>query len=136
MVDRVEITDNQVAVILATEEDHFHDIKALEIKPGKLSESISAFANTSGGEVYVGVDEHKEDEHKVRAWRGFVDAESANAHLQVLEAMKPLGGHYPQPSPHFGAAISLLKILVSETALAKATMSGSRRCSGMLGINS
>ena len=94
MVERVEITPAQVAAILAIEENHFHDVKAIEIKPGKMSESISAFANTSGGEIHIGIDERKEDGKKVRSWRGFPDMEAANAHLQVLEAMKPLGGHY------------------------------------------
>jgi ATP-dependent DNA helicase RecG len=94
MVERVEITPDQVAAILAIEEDHFHDVKAIEIKPGKMSESASAFANTSGGEIHIGIDERKENGGKTRSWRGFPDMESANAHLQVLEAMKPLGGHY------------------------------------------
>jgi hypothetical protein len=37
--------------ILQLEEDHFHDVKAKEIKPAKLSESVSAFANAAGGEM-------------------------------------------------------------------------------------
>jgi len=94
MVERVEITPAQVAAILAIEENHFHDVKAIEIKPGKMSESVSAFANTSGGEIHIGIDERKENGKKVRTWRGFSDMEAANAHLQVLEGMKPLGGHY------------------------------------------
>jgi ATP-dependent DNA helicase RecG len=94
MVDRAEITPSQVETILAIEENHFCDVKAIDIKPGKLTESLSAFANTSGGEVYLGIDERKENGEKVRKWRGFTDIEAANAHLQVLEAMKPLGGHY------------------------------------------
>ncbi len=94
MVDRAEITLAQVKAILAIEEDHFHDVKAIDIKPSKLTESISAFANTSGGELYIGIDECKADDQKIRSWRGFADVEAANAHLQVMEAMKPLGGHY------------------------------------------
>ena len=94
MVSKVEITTDQANAILAMEEGHFHDLKAVDIKPAKLTESISAFANTSGGEVYIGVDEREKDDVKIRTWRGFADVEAANAHLQVLEAMKPLGGHY------------------------------------------
>jgi ATP-dependent DNA helicase RecG len=94
MVVSTEITYTQVETILAIEENHFYDVKAIDIKPGKLTESISAFANSSGGEVYLGIDERKGNGEKVRSWRGFTDAEAANAHLQVLEAMKPLGGHY------------------------------------------
>jgi ATP-dependent DNA helicase RecG len=94
MVSRAEITLDQAKAILTIEEGHFHDLKGIEIKPAKLTESVSAFANTSGGEVYIGVDEKDQNGVQVRTWRGFVDVEQANAHLQVLEAMKPLGGHY------------------------------------------
>jgi len=91
---KVEITSDQAMAILSIEEGHFHDIKAIDIKPAKLTESVSAFANTSGGEIYIGIDEREQDGVKSRSWRGFADVEEANAHLQVLEAMEPLGGHY------------------------------------------
>lgn len=94
MVSKIEITTDQANAILAVEEGHFHDLKAIGIKPAKLTESVSAFANTSGGEIYIGVDERENDGVNTRTWRGFTDVEEANAHLQVLEAMKPLGGHY------------------------------------------
>lgn len=94
MLAPIEITPDQANAILAIEEGHFHDIKAIEIGPAKLTQSISAFANTSGGEVHIGVDELETDGIKTRIWRGFADVEQSNAHLQVLEAMKPLGGHY------------------------------------------
>ena len=38
MVDHAEITPLQVETILAIEENHFYDVKAIEIKPGKLTE--------------------------------------------------------------------------------------------------
>lgn len=94
MVSKVEITPDQARTILATEESHFLDLKAMDIKPAKLTESVAAFANASGGEVYIGIDEREKDGLKSRTWRGFANVEEANAHLQVLEAMKPLGGHY------------------------------------------
>jgi ATP-dependent DNA helicase RecG len=94
MASQVEIGAEQVQAILAQEEDHFHDLKAQEIKPAKLTESVSAFANSAGGELYIGISERTVDGEKVREWRGFTDAEAANAHLQVLEAMAPLGSHY------------------------------------------
>jgi ATP-dependent DNA helicase RecG len=31
---------------------------------------------------------------KIRQWRGFPDVEDANNHIQVIEAMSPLGTHY------------------------------------------
>lgn len=48
-----EIDDTQAANILATQENYLNDIKARDIKPAKLSETISAFSNATGGDVYV-----------------------------------------------------------------------------------
>ena len=80
--------------ILQLEESHYVDVKSAEIKPAKLSETISAFANTSGGEVFVGIREKKENGARVRHWSGFPNLEAANAHIQVLDGMGALGNHY------------------------------------------
>ncbi len=87
---RASIEPRQRDIILSLEEDHFHDLKAKEIKPSKLSESISAFANASGGEVFIGVREEKCGNTKVRLWDGFDDVEEANAFLQMLNQIAPL----------------------------------------------
>ncbi|MGH6691702.1 MAG: ATP-binding protein, partial [Gammaproteobacteria bacterium] len=87
---RTHIDQRQRDLILALEEDHFHDLKAVEIKPSKLSESVSAFANASGGEIYVGICEERQGNTKVRGWAGFDDVEAANAVLQVLAQIAPL----------------------------------------------
>ena len=49
MASKVEITPDQARAILAIEEGHFHDLKAIDIKPAKLTELVAAFANTSVG---------------------------------------------------------------------------------------
>jgi ATP-dependent DNA helicase RecG len=87
---RVPIEARQRDIILAIEEDHFHDLKAKEIKPSKLSDSVSAFANASGGEVFIGVREDKHGATKVRSWDGFADIEEANGVLQMLDQVAPL----------------------------------------------
>jgi ATP-dependent DNA helicase RecG len=87
---RTPIDNRQRDIILALEEDHFHDLKAIEVKPSKLSEPVSAFANASGGEIYVGIREEKRDNVKIRLWNGFADIEGANAVLQVLNQIAPL----------------------------------------------
>lgn len=88
-----EITDKQLQDVLSYTEGHFLDVKAKEIKPSKLTKTISAFANADGGEVYVGIAEavtlpfpHK--------WDGFAVPEAANGHLQAFESLFPLGEDY------------------------------------------
>lgn len=92
-MDIVEITEEQRDRILAFEENHFGDLKSKAIKPAKLTQSVSSFANTSGGEIYLGIDEI-DKRRKVRQWRGFADIEEANAHVQEVTRLSPLGGHY------------------------------------------
>ncbi|ACI53482.1 putative transcriptional regulator [Rhizobium leguminosarum bv. trifolii WSM2304] len=89
-------TLNQTAVqdILTLDESHFIDFKAIEIAPAKLTKTISAFANTSGGEVYIGISEVEGEDGKTVEWRGFDKPESANAIVQVLENLGPLANNY------------------------------------------
>ncbi|OYW27361.1 MAG: ATP-dependent DNA helicase RecG [Caulobacter sp. 12-67-6] len=82
------------AELLAIPESHFVDLKSTEILPGKLTRTISAFANTSGGEIYVGISEVDDLNGKTREWSGFADPEAANAIFQVLEGLNPLGNNY------------------------------------------
>ncbi len=86
-----EIDDAQVLSILATQEDYLNDIKAREIKPSKLSETISAFSNAAGGDVYVGIAEDKSA--GTRTWFGFDDPEQANDIFHVLFQANPFGNH-------------------------------------------
>lgn len=84
------ITDQQSQKILATEEGQFADVKSADISPGKLTKNISAFANSDGGDLYIGITEDGPD--KVRGWKGFSNQEAANSHLQVVSDLFPLGG--------------------------------------------
>lgn len=80
--------------LLSLEEDTFCDLKAIEVSPKKLAAAISAFANTAGGDLYIGIAETEFFGLKTRQWRGFNDQEAANGHLQSLEALFPLGAEY------------------------------------------
>ena len=51
------ITTDQITRLLNLEEGHFADLKRIEVTPAKLSQSIAAFANADGGELFIGVDE-------------------------------------------------------------------------------
>jgi ATP-dependent DNA helicase RecG len=88
------IPDEDASAVIQLEENHFRDVKARETTPAKLSRSISAFANTAGGDLYVGIDEAETDGFKTRAWRGFADQEQANGIFQVLEALNPGGAYW------------------------------------------
>lgn len=87
---RVKISKTERNTVLSLDEDHFYDLKAKEISPSKLSESVSAFANAAGGEIFVGVKEEKQGASKVRRWDGFSDTEAANPILQMLNEVAPL----------------------------------------------
>lgn len=82
-----DIPENDVEILLSKEEGHFFDFKAIEIAPASLTKSISAFANSSGGEIIVGADERKTPTGRVRYWRGFGDQEAANPIYQVIESL-------------------------------------------------
>ncbi|WP_235736854.1 ATP-binding protein [Nocardioides alcanivorans] len=83
----VEISVEQMLKLLARPEGHFLDFKAIEVAPGKLTRSLSAFTNSDGGDLYVGIDESD----GVFSWRGFSDAEDANGHIQAFEDVSPFG---------------------------------------------
>jgi ATP-dependent DNA helicase RecG len=67
-------------------ESQFLDVKAKEIAPAKLSRSISAFCNTDGGVLVIGVAEMESG----RAWQGFSDEEKANGIFQLIHEVFPL----------------------------------------------
>lgn len=90
MVSVREINEAEVAVILSSNEGHYLDFKSTDIKPSKMSESLSSFANTSGGELYIGIGEDKSDLNKPKFWSGFADFEAANSHCQIVHELFPL----------------------------------------------
>ena len=88
------LTPQQYQALLAVEESHFIDLKGSEITPANLTKTASAFCNTSGGEIFVGIEESVGLFGKQRKWNGLKDQEAGNAFFQVLEKMSPLGNHY------------------------------------------
>lgn len=88
-IDVIEIEPDQLDLVVQIGEGHYSDVKAIEVRPARLTEAIAAFANADGGELYVGIDEI--GRKKTRQWRGFADVETANGHLQVFEQLFPLG---------------------------------------------
>lgn len=88
-IDVKMISAGEVAKLLAIEESHVSDVKAIQVTPAKLSESLSAFSNADGGTLYIGIAEHKTDQ--IKFWSGFPNIEAANGHLQIFEELFPLG---------------------------------------------
>lgn len=97
MVGMRLVPDNEISAILALQEGHFLDLKGKALSPAKFSKAFSAFANASGGEIYVGIEEVSGADGKERVWDGFDDMEQANPFFQVLHDLDPLGsGHSAQ----------------------------------------
>jgi len=86
-----EINSDQAEKIINIEENFLNDVKAKEIKPAKLSETVSAFSNAGGGDIYIGITESGLD--KQRAWSGFKDVEEANDISHILFQAHSLGNH-------------------------------------------
>jgi ATP-dependent DNA helicase RecG len=93
-IECIKITSDQVGELLEIAEGHFIDLKSVDVSPGNLTNSVSAFANTSGGEIYVGIEERVGRKGAERLWRGFTNIEAANGVLQAIEALSPLANHY------------------------------------------
>lgn len=93
-IETVNVSGRERDRLLTLEEDHFCDLKAVEIAPSKLTRTVSAFANAAGGDLYVGISEVLFMGTQDRLWNGFTNSEAANAHIQVLAGMFPLGSEY------------------------------------------
>ena len=93
-IEVIEITGAERDRLLSLEEGHFAELKAIAVSTKKLGKTVSAFANATGGDLYVGIGETEVLGTKVRTWHGFGDQEAANGHLQSLEALFPLGAEY------------------------------------------
>ncbi|MES1998017.1 MAG: ATP-binding protein [Pseudomonadota bacterium] len=83
----VRINYDEVNRLLSLNEDHFNDTKSKRISPSKLQETFVAFANSDGGDLYVGVEDKSVKEERIS---GFTEQEEANAIIStLLEETKP-----------------------------------------------
>jgi ATP-dependent DNA helicase RecG len=88
----IEIDEAQAERLTQIEEGQYSDVKSISITPAKLSHTIAAFANSDGGDLYIGIGEQLLGGNaKKRDWVGFSDVEAANGHLQAFERAFPLG---------------------------------------------
>jgi len=81
-----EVNKEDVERFLLMPEDQFTEVKSIGITPANLTKTISAFANSDGGDLLIGI-----EDGTPRMWSGFDDPEAANGHLQIFETLFPLG---------------------------------------------
>lgn len=91
-INIISVSDEDVEKALRIEEGHFAELKGIAVAPGKLTRSLSAFANADGGELFVGIAEGASGQS--HRWEGFADSEDANGHIQAFENVFPLGGDH------------------------------------------
>lgn len=79
--------ENEENNLLDSQEDHFLDFKSSKILPSKLQESFISFANSDGGDLWVGIEDKKSTEERIC---GFTFKEDANNVIAtLLEQTKP-----------------------------------------------
>ncbi len=88
-IPTVNVSAEEINKILSISEGHFTDLKAIDIKPAKLTRTLSAFANAEGGEIYIGIAE--DQTRQIRTWCGFESEENANAHIAIVDEFFPIG---------------------------------------------
>ena len=81
------ISSTDVEKIVALSENWIMDMKGKDIKPAKLSRTVSAFANSNGGEIYLGIS-HLDDKDQY-FWDGYKNEESFNEYATLLENILP-----------------------------------------------
>ena len=81
MISTIPISLDQINILLSSHESHFLDFKSKEISPAKLSRTISGFANSDGGDIFVGIKE----EGNGKLWDGFSEIEDANGIVQLID---------------------------------------------------
>ena len=86
------LTEAELIKLFEIEEDHFNDFKAKDISGKGLSKTISAFANASGGDIYIGIREEKST--KIKYWEGFRNIEEANPSIQVIESLPAIESYF------------------------------------------
>ncbi|MFJ4066796.1 ATP-binding protein [Pseudomonas sp. NPDC089996] len=80
-MDVTKISQEEIVSLLVLDEDHFNDVKSKRIAPAKLQETLVAFANSDGGDLYVGIEDKAEKGERIV---GFQEPEEANGIIATL----------------------------------------------------
>lgn len=114
--DTQPVKSTKVDELLNVQENYFNDLKSKDIKPSKLSNTVSAFANASGGDIYIGISE--DTKTNTRTWNGFDKIEDANSIVQMLLSLAPLENFYTiayLQHPSLGTVVMQLSIMKTAT---------------------
>lgn len=76
-----KISDTDCQRLLKLNEDHFNDLKSKRIAPAKLQETLVAFANSDGGDIYIGIEDKATTGDRID---GFAEQEDANGVISTL----------------------------------------------------
>ncbi len=99
--------------ILTLQEDHFNDLKSKRVAPSKLQETFVAFANSDGGEIYVGVEDPKEVGDRLS---GFSTNEEANNIIHtLLESTNPAVENVDIEFINFGSKGLVLHFIIPKS---------------------
>lgn len=113
-MDTISVTNEEEQRLLNLDEDHFLDFKSKRIAPSSLQKHFVAFANTDGGEMYVGVEDRKTTGDRIS---GFPTKEDANDALHVLLTQtKPSVEGVDIEFITFGARGFVLHVVVPKSA--------------------
>ena len=84
-----EISEADAISLSSQAEGHFYDRKAAQIKGAKLQKIVCAFANSDGGDVYVGIADDKDEPDPAKRWHGAATMEEYNQLIQSTLEIKP-----------------------------------------------
>lgn len=84
-----EISEADVLCLSSQPEGHFYDRKAAQIRGAKLQKIVCAFANSDGGDVYVGIADDKDVQDPAKRWSGASSMEEYNQLIQSALEIKP-----------------------------------------------
>jgi ATP-dependent DNA helicase RecG len=88
MVTRV-LTRDEALKIATTTEGYFFDRKASAVDGRAIQKAVVAFANSDGGDLYIGIADDKHEPDPERRWKGFGSLEDANGILQAAFQLTP-----------------------------------------------
>lgn len=120
----ITITDDEAFALCCKQEDHFFDRKAAAIDGKGIQKIVVAFANSDGGDIFIGIADEKAIPNPIKRWVGVDSIEDYNPHIQAITEIQPtppieIYFVKAQNIPHY-----ILHILVEKSQSVHKTSSG------------